>query len=122
MSLAIERLQTGKGVIVHWILSHAGIEGNELADKEAEKHSKLPPTTERVYCQTLSNVKRKVRKTKWQLEWQRGSPPTATQTCLDLGLQPTSRAKSLPERFKSGLLQLDQAMGTLPRIEETDSF
>lgn len=40
MSLAKERLQTGKGVIVQWILSHAGIEGNELADKEAEKHSK----------------------------------------------------------------------------------
>lgn len=63
MSLAKERLQTGKGVIVHTmdlILSHsAGIEGNELADKEAEKHSKLPPTTERVYCQTLINVKRK---------------------------------------------------------------
>ena len=33
----------------------------------------------------------------WQLEWQRGSLSTATQTYLDLGLKPTSRAKSLPE-------------------------
>lgn len=28
---------------VQWIPSHAGIEGNELADKEAEKQAKLPP-------------------------------------------------------------------------------
>lgn len=33
----------------------------------------------------------------WQLEWQRGSLSTATQTYLDLGLKPTSRARFFPE-------------------------
>ena len=70
-NLAKGWLQTGKEMTVQWTPSHAGIEGNELADKEAKRHSKLPPTTERVHCQTLSNAKCKVRKMKdnaWQLE------------------------------------------------------
>ena len=65
-----------------------------------EQHTNTTPSTERIHCQTLSNEKRKIRKMKdnaWQLEWQRGSLSTATQTYLDLGLKPTSRAKSLPE-------------------------
>ena len=40
-NLAKEWLQTGKEMTVQWIPSHAGIEGNEMADKEAKKHSKL---------------------------------------------------------------------------------
>ncbi len=34
----------------------------------------------------------------WKLEWERGGNSTAAQTYLDLGLKPTSRAKSLPEQ------------------------
>lgn len=102
--LAKEWLQTGKKMTVQWIPSHVGIEGNELADKEARKQTKLPPSAERTDHQTLSSAKRKIRKMKdnaWQLEWQKGGNSTATQTYLDLGLKPTSRAKSLPElRFK----------------------
>ena len=92
--------QTGKTMTVQWIPSHVGIEGNELADKEAKKQTKLPPSTERTNHQTLSSAKRKIRRMKdnaWKLEWERGGNSTAAQTYLDLGLKPTPRAKSLPE-------------------------
>ena len=50
--------------------------------------------------QSLSNAKREIRKLKdinWQLEWQKGTSSGAAQTYVELGLKPTSRAKSLPK-------------------------
>ena len=98
--LAEEWLPCRKRMTVQSIPRHVGIEGNELANKKAKKQTKLPPSTDCAYHQTLSSAKQKIRKMKdnaWQLEWQRGVNSTAAQTYLDLGLKPTSRAKSLPE-------------------------
>lgn len=80
-SLAKGWLQAGKTMTIQWIPSRAGIEGNELANKEAKKQAKLPPSTERTRHQTLSSAKRRIRKMKdnsWLLEWQRGGLSTAT--------------------------------------------
>ena len=93
-------LQTGKELTVQWIPGHAGIEGNELANQEAKKYAKLPPAAGLNLHQSLSTAKRKIRKMKdinWQLEWQKGTFSGATQTYVEFGLKPTSRAKSLPE-------------------------
>ena len=71
-SLAKGWLQAGETMTVQWIPNHAVIKGNELADKEAKKQAKLPPSTERKHHQTLSSAKRKIWKMKdnaWQLEW-----------------------------------------------------
>ncbi len=93
-------LQTGKELIVQWIPDHAGIEGNELADQGAKKYAKVPLAAERDQAQSLSNARRKLRKAKdntWLLEWQKGNFSGAAQVYVELGLKPTSRAKSLPE-------------------------
>ena len=93
-------LQTGRELTVQWIPGHAGIEGNELADQLAKKCAKVPLAAEHDQAQSLSNARRKLRKAKddnWLLEWQKGSFPRAAQAYVELGLKPTSRAKSLPE-------------------------
>ena len=93
-------LQTGKELTVQWIPGHAEIEGNELADQEAKKYAKRAPAAGLNLHQSLSGAKRKIRKMKdvnWQLEWQKGIFSGAAQTYVELGLKPTSRAKSLPE-------------------------
>ena len=72
----------------------------ELAENKFLSLSKLPLAAECDQVQSLSNAKRKIRKTKdnnWLLEWQKGKFSGATQTYVELGLKPTSRAKSLPE-------------------------
>ena len=56
--------QTGKKLTVQWIPSHAGIEGNKLADQEAKKHAKRPPATMLNLQQSVSSAKRKIRKMK----------------------------------------------------------
>ena len=65
-----------------------------------QRNAKLPPEAELNQDQSLSNAKQKIIKMKdnnWQLEWQKGTRSGAAQTYVELGLKPTSRAKSLPE-------------------------
>ncbi len=100
IALAKNWSQTGKKLSVQWIPSHAGIEGNELADQEAKKHAKRPPVTGLNLQQSVSSAKRKIRRIKdvnWQSEWEKSAFSGAAQTYVELGLKPTSRAKSLPE-------------------------
>ena len=71
-----------------------------MADQEAKKYAKRPPAAGVNLHQSLSSAKRYIRKMKdvnWQLEWQKGTFSGAAQTYVELGLKPTSRAKSLPE-------------------------
>ena len=85
---------------VQWIPSHVGIEGNELAERKAKNQAKLPPSIKHASHQTLGSAKRRIRRMKdntWKLEWEKGANSTAAKTYLDLGLKPTSRAKSLHE-------------------------
>ena len=85
---------------VQWIAGHTGIEGNEIADKEAKKQAKLLPPPQTRTVQTLRNAKRRIQKGKdnaWQIEWQTDGSSGAIQTYKDLGLTPTTRIKSLPE-------------------------
>lgn len=97
--LAKSWLQSGKELIVQWISGHAGIEGNELADQEAKKYAKMPPMAELNLQQSVSSAKRKIRKmkdVKWQLERENSAFSGAAKTYVELGLEPTTRAKSLP--------------------------
>ena len=83
---------------IQWIPGHTGIKGNKIADGEARKYSKLAPTPLATQTQTLSNAKRRLKRSKdnaWQLEWQTSSLSGATQTYRELGLSPTSRANTL---------------------------
>lgn len=85
---------------VQWIPRHTGIEGNEIADKEARKQAKLLPSAQARTVQTLSNAKRRIKKGKdnaWQMEWLTDGSSGVIQTYKDLGLTPTTRIKSLPE-------------------------
>ena len=72
---------------VQWIPSHMRSKGNELADMEAKRQTKLPPSAEHANYQTLSSAKRKIRGMKdnaWKLEWEKGGNTTAAKTYLDL--------------------------------------
>ncbi len=93
-------LQTGKELTVQWIPDHVGIEGSELANQEAKKYAKQPPVAGLNLHQSISIAKCKIRMMKdinWQLEWQKGTFSGVAQTYVELGLKPTSHAKSLPE-------------------------
>ncbi len=66
----------------------------------SKKCAKLPLAAECDQVQSLSNATRKIRKTKdnnWLLEWQKGKFSGAAQSDVELGLKPTSRAKSFLE-------------------------
>lgn len=93
-------LNTGKRLTVQWIPSHTGIEGNELADKEAKKYASRRPNTDRQEVQTLANAKRRIRAKKaiaWQAEWEKEKGVGAVKTYQDLGLRPTKNIKAMPE-------------------------
>ena len=61
-------LQTGKELTVQWIPGHAEIEGNILANQEANKYAKLPPEARSNLYQSLSNASQKTRQTK-DINW-----------------------------------------------------
>ncbi len=87
--LAKAWIQTGKRMSIQWIPGHTEIEGNEIADGEAKKYSKLAPTPMANQTQTLSNARRRLKRSKdnaWQLEWQSGTFSGVTQTYQELGL------------------------------------
>ena len=92
--------QTGKKLTVQWIPSRARIEGNKLAVQEAKKHAKRPPVTGLNLQQSVSSAKRKIIRNKdanWQSEWEKSAFSGAAQMYVELGLKPTSRAKSFLE-------------------------
>lgn len=62
--LAKAWVQTGKSMSIQWIPGHTGIEGNETADGEAKKYSKLAPTPLASQIQTLSNAERRLKRSK----------------------------------------------------------
>ena len=66
-------LKTGKIMTVQWIPGHMGIEGNEIAEKEAKGHAKTPSNITTKETQSLSNAKQILKGRKdeaWQQEWQ----------------------------------------------------
>ena len=56
-------MDSGKKMAVNWIPGHSGIEGNEIADKEAKKYAKreLAGTPE---VRTFANAKRTIKRHK----------------------------------------------------------
>ena len=80
--------------------SHVGIEGNELADKEAKQYASKRPNIASQEVQTLANAKRRIRAAKniaWQAEWDKEKGVEAVKTYQDLGLRPTTNIKPMPE-------------------------
>ena len=68
--LAKAWIQTGKRMSI--IPGHTEIEGNKIADGEAKKYSKLASTPMANQTQTLSNARKRLKRSKdnaWQLEW-----------------------------------------------------
>lgn len=78
-----------------------GIKGNDIADGEAKRYAGSTPTistTEEVH--TLVYARRTVRKTQDHErvnEWQKGGKSQALKSYHELGLEPTTRVKSMPE-------------------------
>lgn len=59
---------------IQQIFDHTEIEKNEIANKKAKKQAKLLPFPQARKVQTLSNTKKRIKKSKdnaWQIEWQR---------------------------------------------------
>lgn len=88
----------GKTLTVQWIPGHEGIKGNEIADKEARLHAKMPVNPHVRIKQSLSNARRQIRKAKdsaWQAEWENQRQNGAPLLYLELGFKPTSKRKKL---------------------------
>ena len=93
-------LGKGKILTAQWISSHSGLRGNEVADTEAKKYAQLHPNPRVSETQTLSHAHRviKARKDKaWIEEWEKLLPSASIQSYKDLGLKPSTKAKSMPE-------------------------
>ena len=85
---------------MQWIPGHMGIEGDEIADKEAGKYAKTLPNIQTRRTQSLSSAKRQLKSRKdkaWQHEWQTTISSGAAKIYGILGLKPTTQAKSQPK-------------------------
>lgn len=76
------------------ISNYIKIERNEITNKKAKKQAKLLFFPQIKIIQTLSNIKKRIRKGKnnvWQIKWQTNGSFKAIQTYKNLGLIPTTR-------------------------------
>ena len=94
-------LSIGRKISVQWVPAHMGIKGNDIADAEVKRYAGNLPTisaTEEIH--TLAYARRTARKMQdheWVNEWKKGGKSQALKSYHELGLEPTTRAKSMPE-------------------------
>ena len=94
-------LSIEKKISVQWVPAHMGIKGNDIADAEVKRYAGNLPTisaTEEIH--TLAYARRTARKMQdheWVNEWKKGGKSQALKSYHELGLEPTTRAKSMPE-------------------------
>ncbi len=78
-----------------------GIKGNDIADTEAKRYAgNLPIISTNEEIHTLAYARRAVRKMQdheWVNDWKKGGKSQALKSYLELGLEPTSKAKLMPE-------------------------
>ena len=94
--LSIERK-----ISVQWVPAHMGKKGNDIADAEAKRYAgNLPNISATEEIQTLAYARRTARKMQdreWVNEWKKRGKSQALKSYHELGLEPTTRAKSMPK-------------------------
>ena len=93
-------LSIGRKISVQWIPAHMGIKGNYFADGEAKIYAGNLPnisTTEEIHTLAYALLTaRKIQDHEWVNEWKKGGK-SALKSYHELELEPTTRARSMPE-------------------------
>ena len=78
-----------------------GLKGNDIADAEAKRYAENTPTIsaveERYTLAFARRAARKMQDCEWKTKWRKKGKSQALKIYHELGLEPTSRAKTIPE-------------------------
>ncbi len=99
--IAENGLSTGRKISVQSVAANMVIKGNKIADADAKRYAEdLPKISANKKILTLAYARRTARKMQdreWVDEWKKEGKSQALKSYHDLGVKPTTTAKSMPK-------------------------